>query len=40
MSDDNEIEDTEDSLSVSEDDEVTLDEVDESEELDEVDEVE
>ena len=40
MSEDKEMEDAEDSLSVSEDEEIDLDEVDESEELDEVDEVE
>jgi len=40
MSEDNEMEDTEDSLSVTEDEEIDLDEVDESDELDEVDEVE
>ncbi len=39
MSDDKEIEDTEDSLGVSEDEEMELDEVDESDELDEEDEV-
>ena len=39
MSDENELEETDDSLSVSEDDEMDLDEVDESDELDEQDEV-